>query len=138
VLCVLARLAKMSRRQSLGGKFLHRVNASAPASMWMVRYAISSRSDATTSWRNERMRGWCNERAARGNAATSYCYCDKTTIGWYNERTTRTCGDATTSWHDEVTRGQRNERRHSDDCEDCERDIGPWFKSTKPGYYFLF
>ena len=26
----------------LGGKFLHIVNASAPASMWMVRDAISS------------------------------------------------------------------------------------------------
>jgi hypothetical protein len=46
VLYVLACLAKMSRRQvsvaSLGGKYLRRVNAIAPASMWMVRYAISS------------------------------------------------------------------------------------------------
>ena len=46
VLCVLARLAKMSRQQvsaaSLGGKYLRRVNAIAPASTWMVRYAISS------------------------------------------------------------------------------------------------
>ncbi len=52
VLCVLARLAKMSRRQvlgastyncmpSLGSKFLF-VNASGPSSKWMVRYAISS------------------------------------------------------------------------------------------------
>ncbi len=43
VLCVLAHLAKISQRQvCLGGKFLCCVNASAPASMWMVRYAISS------------------------------------------------------------------------------------------------
>jgi hypothetical protein len=46
VLCVLARLAEMSRRQvsaaSLGSKCLRRVNAITPASTWMVRYAISS------------------------------------------------------------------------------------------------
>ncbi len=46
VLCVLAHLAKMSWRQvsaaSLGGKCLRCVNAIAPASTWMVRYAISS------------------------------------------------------------------------------------------------
>ncbi len=43
VLCVLACLAKMSRRQvHLGGKFWCRVNASAPAFTWMVRYTISS------------------------------------------------------------------------------------------------
>ncbi len=52
VLCVLACLTKMSRRQvsaastymcmpSLGGKFLP-VNASNPSSKWVVRYAISS------------------------------------------------------------------------------------------------
>jgi hypothetical protein len=46
VLCVLACLAEMPRRQvlaaSLGGKYLRRVNAIAIASTWMVRYAISS------------------------------------------------------------------------------------------------
>ncbi len=43
VLCVLAHLAEMSWRQvHLGGKFLCCVNAIAPASMWMVRYVISS------------------------------------------------------------------------------------------------
>ncbi len=43
VLCVLACLAEMSQWQvCLGGKFLCRVNASASASTWMVRYAISS------------------------------------------------------------------------------------------------
>ncbi len=48
MLCVLACLAEMSRRQvsaaSLGGKYLRRVNSIAPASTWMVRYSISSRS----------------------------------------------------------------------------------------------
>ncbi len=43
VLCVLACLAEMSRQQvCLGGKFLCRVNAIAPASTWMVRYVISN------------------------------------------------------------------------------------------------
>jgi hypothetical protein len=61
MLCVLARLAKMSRRQvsvastymcmpSLGGKFLP-VNASNPSSKWMVRYAISSSRNPKPSWK---------------------------------------------------------------------------------------
>jgi hypothetical protein len=60
VLCVLACLAKMSRRQvsaastymcmpSLGGKFLP-VNASDPSSRWMVRYAISSTVQSLSHW----------------------------------------------------------------------------------------
>jgi hypothetical protein len=50
VLCVLARLAKMSWRQvHLGGKFLCCVNASAPASTSMVRYAISSKRGTGTA-----------------------------------------------------------------------------------------
>jgi hypothetical protein len=39
---VLPKCLGGKRLRCLGSKFLHRVNASAPASMWMVRYAISS------------------------------------------------------------------------------------------------
>jgi len=42
VLCVLLVSSKCLGGKCLGSKFLHRVNASAPASTWMVRYAISS------------------------------------------------------------------------------------------------
>ncbi len=44
MLCVLLVSPKCLGGNCLGGKFLHRVNASAPASTWMVRYAISSTS----------------------------------------------------------------------------------------------
>jgi len=67
------------------------------------------RSDATTSWCNERTRGWRNERTARGNATTSLR--NKMTRGRHNESMIR--GYATTSWHDEVTRGRCGERRHN-------------------------
>ena len=42
VLCVLLISPKCLGGKCLGSKFLHRVNASAPASTWMVRYVISS------------------------------------------------------------------------------------------------
>ncbi len=42
MLCVLLISPKWLGGKCLGSKFLHRVNASAPASTWMVRYAISS------------------------------------------------------------------------------------------------
>ena len=44
-------LPKCLGGKCLGGKFLRSVNASAPASMWMVRYAISSKNLMTSGGR---------------------------------------------------------------------------------------
>jgi hypothetical protein len=47
------------------------------------------------SWRDKTTRGQRNERAAKGDATTSWCDKTRTTRGQRNERMTR--GDATTS-----------------------------------------
>ena len=75
----------------------------------MGRNEKTRRGDATTSWRDDFMRGRRSKRMARGNATTSWR--DKMTRGRRNERATT--GDATTSWHDKTTPGLRDERQHS-------------------------